>query len=454
MKGRAGSSQERGKERYRRAGLTALGSAASTGVTIVVSFIITPLTFSYLGSSRFGVWATLGASVAVLQLADIGIGNGLLNLAAASRASGDENRVAQQLSSAVALTFAVGLLLCGAFLVLYPSVDWAAALNTGEEARSEVGPAVLTLVLVTLLGMPASLVAKMQSAFQEGYFSEAWKIVGSLLRLGGVVTCVLLRTTIAWLVFATLIGPIVANVANAIHLFSRRRPALKPAFRLIDRVTASSVIRAGGWFFVLQASAAISYSTDNIVIARVLGAEVVPRYSIPASLFAVITLASGFLLTPLWPAYREAVQTGDLEWVSTTLRRSTGWGLLAAASASGLLVLAGPYIVRIWVGDGVPVELSVLLGLAAWAVIDTTWRAISVFLNALGPVRVLAGSATVMAAFNVGLSVVLTRSIGVAGAIWGTVLSYLLMMGIILCVLMPGLVKGIRDGTLSLHKIA
>lgn len=444
---------QRGRDRYRRIALSALGSASSTAISFIVTLVITPLTLSYLGTARFGMWITLASAVVIFQLADIGIGNALLNAAARSSASAStEGRVAQEVSAGLAVTVVVGIGLSAAALAIYPHVEWASVLNvTAEPARSEAGPAVLTFALISFLAMPVNLVAKTQSAFQEGYIPELWKILGSLLRLGGVVICVVLRTNVAWLVFATLMGPIVASVANGIHLFAVRRPALRPSFRLVDLTTVQTLVGMGGLFFVLQAAVALGYSTDNFVIARVLGAEAVPNYSVPATLFAVINTGMSFVLTPLWPAYREALQNQDFQWVGATLRTSVKWSLALTVPLSASLVVAAPYLVKAWVGDAVSVTDSTLLGLAAWTVIGTAGNGFAMFLNAVGAVRILTISASLMAISNIIVSVILTQRIGVAGAIWGTVVSFSAVTGTMVLVVMPRLLRRLRAGTLRIR---
>lgn len=363
-----------------------------------------------------------------------------------------KHRVPQQISAALALTAAIGIVLAAGILALYPHVDWASLLNaTGESARSEAGPAVLTFALVSFLGLPVNLVAKTQSAFQEGYVSEVWKILGSVIRLVGVVICVVVETSVAWLVFATLFGPIAASVANGLHLFWVRRTTLRPSLRFVDLRTIGSLIRVGGLFFVLQAAAAVGYSTDSIVIARLLGTEAVPNYSIPATLFALISTGMSFLLTPLWPAYREALQNQDFDWVGATLRRSLRWSLFATVPLSTTRVVDGPYLIRLWVGDRISVTASTLLGLAAWTVIGTAGNCFAMFLNAVGAVRVLTISASLMAISNIALSIILTQRWGVAGAIWGTVISFSTVTGGALLIVMPGLLERLRAGTLRVR---
>jgi multidrug transporter EmrE-like cation transporter len=80
-----------GRERYRRAGLTASASFISKALTIVISFVSVPLTVHYLGAERYGVWLTIGSLLTWMSMTDFGIaGNALVNLLA--DAHGKEDR--------------------------------------------------------------------------------------------------------------------------------------------------------------------------------------------------------------------------------------------------------------------------------------------------------------------------------------------------------------------------
>ena len=58
------------KERYRRASLTVLTSSIAKGVSIVTMLISVPLTLSYLGVERYGMWMTISSFVLLLGFAD------------------------------------------------------------------------------------------------------------------------------------------------------------------------------------------------------------------------------------------------------------------------------------------------------------------------------------------------------------------------------------------------
>ncbi len=82
--------QGRSSERYRRVALTTASAGLTKLATALILFVSVPLTLSYLGPERYGLWMTIGSVVTLLSFSDFGIGNGLVN--AISEAHGKQDR--------------------------------------------------------------------------------------------------------------------------------------------------------------------------------------------------------------------------------------------------------------------------------------------------------------------------------------------------------------------------
>ena len=119
----------RSRERFRRIGLTSAGSLAARGIGFATSFITVPLTLHYLGSERYGLWATLSSVIALASFADFGLGNGLLNALSGAHGRDDRVEAAREVSTAFLLLLTVAAMLGAAFLLAYPHVHWARVYN-------------------------------------------------------------------------------------------------------------------------------------------------------------------------------------------------------------------------------------------------------------------------------------------------------------------------------------
>jgi O-antigen/teichoic acid export membrane protein len=429
----------RSRERFRRIRLTSAGSLAARGIGFATSFITVPLTLHYLGPERYGLWATLSSVIAMASFADFGLGNGLLNALSGAHGRDDRDEAAREVSTAFLLLLAVAATLGAAFLLAYPHIHWAGVYNvTSPEARAEAGPATAALVACFLANLPVGVVARVRQGYQEGYRTSLFDAAGNILGLLLVLLAIKSRLPLVWLVLAMAGAPVIASLVHAAVLFGRDRPWLRVAPDRFDRRSATRLLQHGGLFFVLQFAASFVYAPDNLIIAQTLGPTSVAHYSVAAKLFTVSVLLSDVALTPLWPAYGEAMARGDLEWVRRTLARSVQVAALASILFASLLFVGGNEVLTRWVGPGFSASPALRLGLGSWTIVTTIGMAVAMYLNAANHIRVQAICAIAWVPASLVLKVWMVTRWGLAAVPWAMVVSYVALAA------MPLAVLGIR----------
>jgi O-antigen/teichoic acid export membrane protein len=419
---------ERSRERNRRVALTAVASGFATVVRMLVALISIPLTVRYLGAEQYGLWVTIASVTALLGFADLGLSSGLVNGISETQASNDQASARRFVASTFYLLAVVALVLAVAFAAIYGSVSWSSVFNvTSSEAAAVAGPALAVFVGVTLVGLPVGIAPRVRSGYQEGWANGIWDSVGTVVSLLALVVAVVAGASLPWLVLALGGGALTASLLNGWSIL-RTRPWLRPRVRDVTRRAAGRMLRLGVLFFIVQVAGVAAVETDNIVIARLLGAESVAQYAIPMRLFLFVPLVSNLVITPLWPAYREALIRRDLAWVTRTMRRSLlatcAWGVVV----SSLLVLFGGPIVRVWAGGDISPDTALLLALGAFSVLLCVGQALAVYMNAANVVGFQAVCLSVMVVLNLALSIFLTNAIGISGPAWGSAISLALVV--------------------------
>lgn len=435
----------RSRERYRRVALTTVASILARGISLLTLLISVPLTLNYLGTERYGMWMTISSVVAILSFADLGIGNGLMN--AISEANGMDDRMAARMyvSSALGMLSALALGLAVLFCLAYPFIRWETIFRVSSpEAVAEAGPAIAVFAGCFFLSIPAGVVQRVQMGYQQGFASSLWAGLGNAFGLAGVLFAVRVEAGLPWLVLAMSGGPVLASLLNSLALFGVQYPWIRPQWRVATAYAAQRLLRTGFLFLVLQSAAAVAYSSDNIVIAQVLGPKAVTQYSVPMRLFSIAPLLLGMILSPLWPAYGEAVARGDVTWAKKAFFRSILLALLVTAPFSVFLVLYGPQLIRAWVGTTLAPPTGLLLGLGVWTVMGSVGSAVGTFLNGLNAIRFQAICAVVMAVGAIIAKVTLAHSIGLSGVIWGSVLAYTLFTAVPVSILVLKIVPSMR----------
>jgi O-antigen/teichoic acid export membrane protein len=275
------------------------------------------------------------------------------------------------------------------------------------------------------LNIPASIVSRVQSGYQEGFVANLWLSLGSVFYLISLLLVIHLHGSLSLLVLAMAGAPILALLLNGAVQFSIRRPWLFPSWQYVKAGVSKNLLHLGGLFFVLQLSGAVGYSSDNIVLVRIIGPEAVAQYAVPCRLFGLVAMACSFLVTPLWPAYGEALERRDHSWIRRTLLRSlilvTGLSIFLSA----VLVAFGNRIIHLWVGPSIHPSPLLLAVLGLSSVITAMSSTTAMFLNGLSIVRFQVIIATVGALINIVISVYLTRRIGIPGVVYGSIVAQL-----------------------------
>lgn len=420
-----GTEVGRSAERHRRIVLSAAAGLAARLVSAAVSLLTVPLTIGYLGNERYGIWLTVSSVVAMTSFADLGIGNGLLTKVSEADGKGDQEDLRRFVSSGFFMLLAVASGLSLVTITVAPLVDWAHLLGVNTTlARGEVRPVLLALALNYYLAMPFTVVQRVQLGLQAGYASALWTMAGSILTLVGIVIATFLKAGLVPLVLVLSGTPTIITLVNFAWYFGRECPGARPQFSAFDRSRAGELLRTGGMFVVLQLAISLAYISDNVVVARTLGASAVPMLAVPSRLFLLVMLPCSLIVGPLWPAYGEAHARGDSAWAGRTLRRSITASVVVAAAGGLLLLFTGSFLVRAWTRGAVSTGLAVLLPLAIWTCFSAWGQATAAFLNGTGQIRAQAFAAVFMASAAFGLKWLLVVPLGPGGVVWATVMAY------------------------------
>jgi len=415
----------RGAERNRRAVLTSGIAALARVVQIGTLLITVRLTLKYLGNERFGLWMTISSVLAMAAFADFGVGLGVLNTVSSAFGRDDMEGIRKAVSSGFAVLNFIAALLLLCFFAIYRVVNWADFFHVvSPQARSEAGPALAVFATCFALNIAMDVVQRVQLGLQQGYHYGLWQLCGSIAGFFGVLAGIWLHVSLPVLVVAIAGAPVFATALNAIHFFGSVRPDLRPSWESVSRDAISQIAGLGGLFFVLQMVVAISFSADNFIIARTLGAVNVPEYSIPQRMFSIIAVVTSMLVTPLWPAYGEAVSRGDMAWV----RRTLSYTLLAVFAltsvASAALVLLSNRILLLWVGPSIHPPFMLILGLAVWAVLQCVTGTLQSFLNGSSIMRFQIGTHCVFGVVCLAAKFWSVRHYGLVAVPWATVITY------------------------------
>ena len=414
----------RGRERNKRVVYTFVGSAVAKVITVGSTFISVPLAYGALGAEHFGLWMTITSILAAMQFADLGIGNGLLNMVAVANARDDREGASRAVASSIAILTLLGLVILTMFGSVYPLLDWTSIYNVSTPSVGEqAGIATAIMVACLVLNLPLLTAQRVQMGYQDGLKANIWISLGALFSLAGVLAFSRMGAGLPAFVLAALGGPVVAAALCWIFEFSLARPWLFPSYRYFDPATGKRVVKDGGIWTLFQLMAFIGMGLDNLIISNIFGAAAVAKYSVMYKLLSGLLVAQ-MLSAPLWPAFAEAIERGDLVWARRTFKRSMA--ICAGLGLAGAVVMAflSPSIIQWWMGSELTPGLVLVTGFALWCLITNFFAAISALMANQRLLPALTRLTTTAAIVSFGLKIFVAPTLGPDFVIWATVLGY------------------------------
>jgi O-antigen/teichoic acid export membrane protein len=411
-------------------------------VTLLLTLLTVAVTVRSVGDTAFGVVATLGTMIGLTGFADLGLGLGLMTLLAQSMGKGNQAALKPLVSSALASLGALG-----AFVTVVGSASilvlpWDVLLGSPALPTAAINASVVIFAISVGLAVPASIGQRVLLGTQQGVVANTWSLAASLAQFVAVIAAAWRNAPVWAFVAATISTPVLVACVESAWVFNRASD-LRPERSHVTRDMVKHLLRFGGLFFALTLAVAAAYQSDTLITSAVLGASSAAVFAIALRLFGA---ASGFFsvsLQQFWPALAEALARGDLEWTRRRFKQMLTISTAIMAAASGLLIIIGQPVARMWVGESLVPPLGLLVAFAAWTVYSQMMGQCSTLLSAAGVVRPQVAMATAMACVNVPLSIVLTRRIGLAGPLVGSLLAHMVCAGVPTVFLVR---KVLRDG--------
>jgi len=417
-------------ERYRRILLTGGSTLIVKIFTVAINLITVPLTLNYLGAERYGLWMAISSVLALMGFADLGLRNGLLNAISKAHGRNSIEEAQTAVSSTFYILLGISCVLFLIFLSIFPFISWQGVFNVKSAlAIRESGPTMMALVITLLINMPLGIIQRIQSGYQEGYKFQLWLILGSLFSFISLLICIFLKTSLTWLVIAYSGGQIIATLLNGIALFNGKRRYLKPRFKFFKIDIGKQLISSGFVFLLIGVFTLLANASDDIIIAQTLGPKAIAGYEIVKKLF-LFSMFTQYIIQPLWPAFGEALESGDYAWASKTMQKVLKLSLVSGAVISLPFLLFGKQIVVFWVGKEFIPDWSLLFGFYIYVILNNYIGVMSTLLNSSKLVSKLILPIALTAITSILFKIILSLNIGVSGIIWATILGWSLFFAV------------------------
>jgi O-antigen/teichoic acid export membrane protein len=385
------------------------------------------ISINLVDKELYGVWLTISSTIIWFGIFDMGLSNGLRNKLSQAFTLQKDEEAAKYLSTTYAILFIIICPVWILFVSLSTQINWQRIFNTKLDNYTLVWALniVFSSFCITFFLKPFSalLMAK-----QKHFQITLLQCIGNIMSLLIILMASLKNRPSFIFLSATLSlsYPAVLILASII-MYKKKYPTLKPAFKYIDFSKKKNLFEIGLKFFFIQLSVLLVYTSDNLIIAHLLGNQKVTEYNIVLRYFTVITIFHGLIMAPYWTACTQAIHLSDITWLKKTTKKinTVSWWLCACV----LLMFLGSNIAyKLWLGSKVEISPYLSLLVALYVCIGLFKETYVTFINGIGRINLQLLVGVLGAILHLPLAYVLIKKtgLGLNGLIYLNIFWFLL----------------------------
>lgn len=384
------------------------------GGSILISFILVPLTLDYLNPYEYGIWLTLNSVLSWVYLLDIGIGNGLRNKLTEAIAQKDYKLGKIYVSTAFCF---MGLIITAfycLFLLIQNFISWDDILNVDSTMVSGLNSIVTIVFGFVCISFLFKMIGNIYMANQIPAANDLMLFIGNVLSLA--IIYILTKTTSGSLLkIAMTFSAVPAAVyMAAFPITFIIFPKIRPSFKYVRKEYFSDLITLGVKFLIIQIAALISYMTSNILISQLFGPEEVTPFNITYKYFSIVITVFTIILTPFWSAITDAKVKNDYCWIKRIFNKLIGVWCLATGVII-ILIFFAPIFYRLWIGDKVEIATSLTLLCGIYMSLNTICNLLAYVINGFGALKVSLWASVIQAVLYIPLAIICGHWFGLKG---------------------------------------
>lgn len=371
----------------------ALFSLLLRGVSMLVSFLLVPLSISFVGKEQYGIWLTISSIIAWLTLLDIGLGYGLRNNLVKAFSSGKFKLAKIYVSTTYVVLTCFIILILVLFFIIEPFLNWTSILNISPELSIGIRKVIVIIFVYFCMSFLLKIVNSILYASQKAAFSSIIDTGGQFLSLLTVyMLAKYVDGSLLYLCIAMCLMPALFALFFNLRLFKGKYRSIAPSVKYFRVWSIRQLLGLSLKFFIIQIAAVIQYQTANIIIAKSFSIVDVTAYNITVKYFSILTIFLGLIVAPLWSAITEAYNREDFKWIRNVVRKYL-FITSVLMFASVVLLFAADTVYHIWIdrwvgGEDVLIPFSLSFWCMMYTIFSLPGFVFVNVLNGIGAVKI------------------------------------------------------------------
>ena len=286
-----------------------------------LAFIKGPLLLACLGNTKYGIYASTLSIISWMYYFDFGIGSGMRNKVTECVTNKDMEAAQSNISTAYVLVSLISAVLVSLVLVFIKFVDSEVLLNA-YIPDEDLNLIIAIAFVLAGLNFIFSLSSNILYAIQEVALVNALGILANVITL--IMLLIFRGRGIHLILCIVVVDGVSQLIKNLVALYYIQSKDRKLTFdkRYVDFSYSEGILGFGIQIFIMQLSALVLNSTDNILIMKFFAPSEVTPYSFSYKYFSIINAFFVAATGPLWTAYTTAYTQKNVTYIKKTLKRA------------------------------------------------------------------------------------------------------------------------------------
>ena len=160
-----------------------IGTLILKGISVLISFLVVPLTIEFVDKNQYGIWLTLSSLLSWLFFFDIGMTNGFRNRFAEAKAKNDILLARILVSTTYATLSILSTLMLVVVLPINQFLNWCDILNIDSSYQTELTKVFMIMIICLGFNLVAQVFSTMVTADQKPFLSSLVQVIGQTFSL-------------------------------------------------------------------------------------------------------------------------------------------------------------------------------------------------------------------------------------------------------------------------------
>lgn len=402
---------------------------AALGITLGITFFLTPFLIHTLGDGDYGIWMLIGSIASFFIVMDLGISSSVVRYVSKYAETKEYDDLNGTVNTCLAIFVLLSILIFALAFILSLFVPLVLKMPPDKEALAST--VIIIIGASVALSFPFKVFAGVLKGMMRYDITAVLDIVLNSLR---ALLVIVVLTSGGGLIAFALITLVITGLTCLANLYfvMRTYPFIKFGFSFVDKKRFWTVFNYSIFTFIASLGNILRFHLDSIVIGIIISVSAITPYSLAQRLMTYFMLMIGEIFSVTTPHYSTFEAKKDMASIRNLFVKSTFYSALISFFVASMFIIYGDILISLWVGETYALKsYSVLLILSiGFAVYLSQYPTISVAYG-IEKHKVLAILTVFEGVMNLALSVILARKMGLVGVAIGTTVPLIITRAII-----------------------